>query len=50
MLANLVSVAMLSNMISINGGVYIFGFGFLLLAGFVYLCFGVYYFNAEGKP
>jgi len=50
MIANLVSVAMLSNMVSINGGVYIFGVGFLLLAGFVYLCFAVYYFNAEDKP
>ena len=50
MLTNLVSVAMLSNMINTNGGVYMFGVGFLLLAGFVYLCFAVYYFNAEDKP
>jgi len=50
MLTNLVSVAMLSNMINVNSGVYLFGVGFLLLAGFVYLCFAIYFFNAEDKP
>ena len=50
MITYLVSLAMQPNMVGIIGGVYIFGVGFLLLAGFVYLCFGVYCFNAEDKP
>ena len=45
MLTYLVSIAMQPN---VRDGVYLFGVGFLLIAGFVYLCFAVYYFNGGG--
>ena len=48
MLTNLVSLAMLPN--NTSDGVYVFGVGFLLIAGFVYLCLALYYFNTEDKP
>jgi len=51
LIARLVSLAMLSNINAIfNNGVYLFGAGFLLIAGLVYLCFAVYFFIADDKP
>jgi len=47
LLTYLVSVAMLTN---IMNNVYVFGVVVLLVAGFVYLCLAVYYFNTEDKP
>jgi len=57
-IASMVCVVMFTNLVSLamfptnntGGSVYTFGAGFLLIAGFVYLCLGVYYFNAEDKP
>ena len=58
LLANLVRVQMFPSRTVGNvtyastgdDGVYMFGVGFLLVAGFVYLCLAVYYFNSEDKP
>jgi len=48
MITRLVSLAMLPT--NTSDGAYVFGVCFLLIAGFVYLCLGMYCFNVEDKP